>query len=84
VLEEKAGVTRQPWRSEQLLRDFRERFTRRGYLFSSRDVETFHKLWEARLAADYGPGVFNGRRALRSLQEAERLCSKLEKVITNA
>jgi hypothetical protein len=76
VLEEKIGVSRQPWRAEQLLGDFRERFTRRGFLFSSRDDAVLRTLWEARLAADYGREGVKPKTALKSLQEAERLYTK--------
>jgi hypothetical protein len=84
VLEEETEVSRQTWRSAQLLRDFQREFTRRGYLFSSRDAATLTRLWETRLAADYGREGLTERRALWCLQESEKLCSRLEKVINNA
>jgi uncharacterized protein (UPF0332 family) len=78
LLEEKAGVSRQPWRAEQLMRDFQERFTRQGYLFSSRDAKTFRKLRDARETADYLAEVFGRRRAELVLKDARMLCSRLE------
>jgi hypothetical protein len=84
VLEEKAKVTRQTWRAEQLLRDFQGEFTRRGYLFSSRDAMAFSTLIRERYAADYGNERFGQRRAAAALALSEKLCSRLEEVIENA
>jgi uncharacterized protein (UPF0332 family) len=65
------------------MRDFRERFTRRGYLFSSRDGEFLRASWEARLVADYGREGVKPKTALKSLQEAERFYTRIEEVISN-
>jgi hypothetical protein len=77
----KAGVSRQSWRAEVLRRDFLERFARRGYLFSMRDINTFGLLIDERYAADYSNENFTARRAHRLLLASEDLCSRLKKVM---
>jgi hypothetical protein len=83
ALEARADVSRRPWRAEVLRRDFRERFTKRGYLFSEKDAQIFQQLLDERLAADYDVRPFTQRRAERDWRAAEDLCSRLRMVIDN-
>ena len=80
LLEEKVRLTRSPWRVE-VRKDLRERFTRRGYLLTEPDAETFRRLLNERYDADYRKQLFNRKRAATALALAEGLCSRLEEVI---
>jgi uncharacterized protein (UPF0332 family) len=83
-LEIRAGLSRRPWRHETLLRDFRDQFTNRGYLFSRKDGDSLTRLLQERYAADYERVAFTEQRAERVLREAEDLCSKLFEVVKDA
>lgn len=81
LLEEKASVTRRPWRAEVLQGDFRQNFTHKSYLFSMRDADLLRRLIDVRYDADYHNIPITRRKAERALAEAEDLCSRLKEVI---
>lgn len=83
LLENKAGLSRSPWRAEQLMRDFRTRFTSRGFRFAAKDADTFRRLIDERYAADYGRQPVSERRAAAAVEDSERLCDKIEEVMGN-
>jgi uncharacterized protein (UPF0332 family) len=84
LLETSSQVSRRPWRHETLLRDFRDQFANRGYLFTRRDGNSLAKLVQERYAADYEHVIFNERRAGRVLRDAEDLCSRVFEVVKDA
>ncbi len=84
LLETRADISRRPWRAETILRDFREQFTNRGYLFARRDSQAFDRLKNERYAADYDEAVFTEARAKRVFEDAEDLYERLLEAMKDA
>jgi uncharacterized protein (UPF0332 family) len=68
ALEARAGLSRRRWDHVQLQKEFRERFSKRGFLFDVRHSEGLERMYEVRLMADYERASLNSRQAAYSRQ----------------
>jgi uncharacterized protein (UPF0332 family) len=84
VLEARGGLRRRRWDHLQLQIDFRERFARRGYLFSIRQADELASMYEARLTADYGWQALSRGRVQIALERAHRFILAVIEVMPGA
>ena len=81
LLDIKANLRRDRWDHSELRTAFRDRFARRGLLFSIRQAQDLDYLWEQRLVADYRRGNLRRRLAEQALRVSSDLNQRIIEVI---
>ena len=77
LLESRGGLQQQRWRHERLVAEFGQKYARRGFLFSKRDVDILGALLNERYRADYGNVRFTQRQVGQILEATRLLCRRL-------
>ena len=75
------GIERDRWDHDQLQKAFLDEFCKLHFSFSRADGREWGDVMDTRFTADYDRGPLNRRRALRSLERAERLIAKMRREV---
>jgi uncharacterized protein (UPF0332 family) len=75
------GIERDRWDHDQLQKAFLDEFCKLHFRFSRDDGREWGDVMDTRFTADYDRGPLNRRRALRSLERAERLIAKMRREV---
>lgn len=75
------GIERDRWDHDQLQKAFLDEFCKLHFSFSRADGREWGYLMDTRFTADYDRDPLNRRRALMSLERADRLIAKMRREV---